>query len=152
MGIFRSINIASSGLTAERLRQDVISNNLANVNSTRTVEGGPFKRSRVIFAPIVDDPYWKSPFLPRAMDNGGGSGVRVVAVEKDMDTPARLKYDPSHPDAIQSGERAGYVEYPNVNVVSEMTDLIAAERAYQANVQVLTTARSMFDMALQISG
>lgn len=152
MGIFSSINIAASGLTAQRLRQEVIGNNLANVNSTRTVEGGPFRRSRAVFAPITEDPYWKSPFLPRSMDNGGGRGVRVVSVEKDTDTEIRLKYDPTHPDAIKSGERAGYVEFPNVNVVSEMTDLISAERAYQANIQILNTAKSMFEMALQISG
>lgn len=150
MGMFTSINIATSGLTAQRLRQDVIGNNIANINSTRTTEGGPFKRSRVVFAPITDDPYWKSPFLPRSMDNGGGKGVRIVEVSKDTDTPSRLVYDPTHPDAIKSGERAGYVEYPNANIVSEMTDLIAAQRAYQANMQIVNTAKSMFEMALQI--
>ena len=150
MGIFSSINIAASGLSAQRLRQDVIGNNLANVNSTRTPEGGPFKRSRVIFTAQTEDPYWKGPFTPRSMDNGGGRGVKASSVEKDTDTPGRLVYDPTHPDAIKSGKRAGYVEYSNVNVVSEMTDLISAERAYQANIQVLNTAKTMFEMALQI--
>jgi flagellar basal-body rod protein FlgC len=84
------------------------------------------------------------------MDNGGGRGVKASSVEKDTDTPGRLVYDPTHPDAIKSGKRAGYVEYSNVNVVSEMTDLISAERAYQANIQVLNTAKTMFEMALQI--
>lgn len=150
MGIFSSINIAASGLSAQRLRQDVIGNNLANVNSTRTPEGGPFKRSRVIFTAQTEDPYWKGPFTPRSMDNGGGRGVKASSVEKDTDTPGRLVYDPTHPDAIKSGKRVGYVEYSNVNVVSEMTDLISAERAYQANIQVLNTAKTMFEMALQI--
>jgi flagellar basal-body rod protein FlgC len=109
MGIFSSINIAASGLTAQRLRQDVIGNNLANVNSTRTPEGGPFKRSRVIFTAQTEDPYWKGPFTPRSMDNGGGRGVKASSVEKDTDTPGRLVYDPTHPDAIKSGKRAGYV-------------------------------------------
>lgn len=150
MGIFSSINIATSGLSAQRVRQDVIANNLANVNSTRTPEGGPFKRSRVIFTAQTEDPFWRGPFTPRSMDNGGGRGVKASAVEKDTDTPGRLVYDPTHPDAIKSGKRAGYVEYSNVNVVSEMTDLISAERAYQANIQVLNSAKTMFEMALQI--
>lgn len=150
MGLFSSINIATSGLSAQRLRQNVISNNLANVNSTRTPEGGPFKRSRVIFTAKTEDPYWRGPFTPRSMDNGGGRGVEVNSVEKDTDTPGRLVYEPTHPDAIKTGDRAGYVEYSNVNVVSEMTDLIASERAYQANTQIVNTAKSMFEMALQI--
>ncbi len=150
MGLFTSMNIATTGLTAQKLRQEVISNNLANVNSTRTTEGGPFRRSRVIFRPIVDDPYWKSPFIPRALDNGGGKGVRVMSVEKDYDTELRLKYEPTHPDAIISGPQKGYVEYPNVSPVSEMVDLISAERAYQANLQIIQSAQTMFESSLQV--
>ena len=150
MGMFTSINTAATGLTAQRLRQDVIANNVANANTTRTTEGGPFRRSRVVFRPRVETPYWKSPFLPRELDNGVGRGVRVVEVQKDYDSDLKLVYDPTHPDAIESGPRAGYVEMPNVNVVTEMTDLIAASRAYEANVAVVNGARSMFQAALQI--
>lgn len=150
MGMFSSINTAATGLTAQRLRQDVIANNIANANTTRTTEGGPFRRSRVVFRPRVETPYWKSPFLPREMDNGVGRGVRVVEVQKDYDSETKLVYDPTHPDAIQSGPREGYVEMPNVNVVTEMTDLIAASRAYEANVAVVNGARGMFQAALQI--
>lgn len=150
MGMFSSINTAATGLTAQRLRQDVIANNIANANTTRTTEGGPFRRSRVVFRPRVETPYWKSPFLPRELDNGVGRGVRVVEVQKDYDAETKLVYDPTHPDAIQSGPRAGYVEMPNVNVVTEMTDLIAASRAYEANVAVVNGARGMFQAALQI--
>ncbi len=150
MGLFTSINIASTGLTAQRLRQDVISNNIANVNSTRTPEGGPFKRSSVIFESIVTKPYWRSPYLPRALDNGGGAGVQVTEIRPDSDTELRLKYDPTHPDAIAEGPKEGYVEYPNVDVVSEMTDLIEAERAYQANIEIINGAKNMFSMAMEI--
>lgn len=150
MGMFSSINIAATGLTAQRLRQDVIADNIANANTTRTTEGGPFRRSRVILRPRTDGPYWRSPFLPQPLDNGVGQGVRVTTVEKDMDEEPRLVYDPTHPDAIQSGPRAGYVEYPNVSVVSEMVDLIDASRAYEANIAVVNGARTMFQRALEI--
>ena len=150
MGLFSAINSAATGLTAQRLRQDVIADNIANANTTRTTEGGPFRRSRVILRPRTEGPTWRSPFLPRPLDNGVGQGVRVTEVEKDMDSELRLVYDPTHPDSIQSGPRAGYVEYPNVNVVNEMVDLIDASRAYEANVAVINGARTMFQRALDI--
>lgn len=150
MGMFSSINTAASGLTAQRLRQDVIADNIANANTTRTADGGPYRRSRVILRPRAEGPTWRSPFLPQELDAGVGEGVRVVEVEADRDTELRLVYDPTHPDAIQSGPRAGYVEYPNVNVVTEMVDLIDASRAYEANVAVINGARTMFQRALEI--
>ncbi|HEB10593.1 MAG TPA: flagellar basal body rod protein FlgC [Spirochaetales bacterium] len=150
MGIFTSINTAASGLTAQRLRLDVIANNIANVNTTRTTEGGPFRRSRVIFRPRVSQPYWRSPFLPEYLDNGVGKGVRVIKIEKDTDAKNRLVYDPTHPDAILSGPKKGYVEFPNVNTVNEMVDMIAATRAYEANVAMINGSKSMFLKALEI--
>jgi flagellar basal-body rod protein FlgC len=150
MGLYSSINIASSGLTAERLRLDVISNNIANANTTRTAEGGPFRRSRVNFASRSDKPDWKSHFLPKALESDIGKGVRVSSIEKDMRTETRLVYDPGHSDAIKSGPNAGYVEFPNVSIVEEMTDMIAASRAYEANVSVMNGARAMFMKALDI--
>ena len=150
MGMFSSINTAASGLTAQRLRQDVIADNIANANTTRTTEGGPFRRSRVVLRPRAEGPTWRSPFVPQPLDAGVGEGVRVVEVQKDMDTESRMVYDPTHPDAIQSGPRAGYVEFPNVNVVTEMVDLIDASRAYEANVAVVNGARQMFQRALEI--
>ncbi len=151
MGLLSSINIAATGLSAERLRSDVIADNIANASTTRTQEGGPFRRSRVVMRPRTEQAYWRSPFLPDLMDGGLGSGVTVVGVEKD-DTPPRLVYDPTHPDAIKSGERAGYVEMPNVNIVTEMVDLIASSRAYEANASVIDGAKSMFLKALEIGG
>jgi flagellar basal-body rod protein FlgC len=150
MGIYSTINTASSGLTAQRMRLDVIADNIANVNTTRTTEGGPFRRSRVVFRPRVSDPYWKSPFLPRMLKNEIGTGVRVVNVQKDFVAKPRLVYDPTHPDAIKSGPRAGYVEYPNVNIVTEMTDMISASRSYEANVTVINGSKTMFTKALEI--
>lgn len=150
MGLFSSINTATTGMTAQRLRMDVISDNLANASTTRTAEGGPFRRSRVIFRPVVQQPYWRSPFLPEGLDNGIGKGVRVTEIQKDMDAQNRLVYDPTHPDAIKTGPRAGYVEMPNVNIVNEMVDMISATRAYEANVSLVKGSQSMFQKALEI--
>ena len=150
MGLFTAINIAASGMSAQRTRTDVISDNMANASTTRTTEGGPFRRSRVVMRPRVDSPYWRSPFLPEGMDNGVGKGVRIAEIQKDWQTENRLVYDPTHPDAIKSGPREGYVEMPNVDVVTEMLDLIAASRAYEANAAVIEGAKSMFQRALEI--
>jgi len=149
MSLFGSIATSSSGLSAQQLRLDVISDNLANASTTRTAEGGPFQRSRVIFRPIVSQPYWRSPFLPESLDNGIGKGVRVSKTEKDQ-SPARLVYDPTHPDAIKTGPKQGYVEMPNVNTVNEMVDMIDASRAYEANVTLINGAKAMFSKALEI--
>jgi flagellar basal-body rod protein FlgC len=150
MGLYTSINIASSGLSAQRTRLDVISNNIANANTTRTPEGGPFRRSRTVFRPRVSQPYWRSPFLPQYLDNGIGRGVRISKIEKDYDADVRLVYDPTHPDAIKTGPRQGYVEYPNVNIVSEMVDMISASRSYEANVTVINGSKTMFTRAMEI--
>ncbi|MDH4199346.1 MAG: flagellar basal body rod protein FlgC [Spirochaetia bacterium] len=148
--MFEAINIATTGLTAQRLKMDVISNNIANATTTRTTEGGAYKRERVILQPINTRTRWKSPLYPEGMRTGEGAGVRVIKVEPDERTPLRLVYDPEHPDAIKTGTKKGYVEYPNVNPVTEMVDMIAASRAYQANVQVIEGFKGMFQQALQI--
>lgn len=150
MGMFTAINIAATGMAAERLRQDVIADNIANVDTTRTPEGGAYKRSRVVLEPITDTPYFRLPFLPDEWDGGAGNGVRVSEIQKDTATASRYVYDPTHPDAILSGPYEGYVEYPNVNIVTEMVDLIAASRAYEANAQIVNGAKSMFLKALEI--
>ena len=150
MGLFTSINIASTGLSAERLRTDVISNNIANASTTRTQEGGAFKRSRVVFRPVSDaNPTFRTPYLPGNLDNGPGKGVKVQEIVKDT-SAGRLVYDPDHPDAIKAGPNKGYVEYPNVNIVNEMVDLISASRAYEANTTVIEGSKDMFNSALEI--
>jgi len=150
MGIFSSINIAATGLSANRMRLDVIADNMANVNTTRTTEGGPYKRSRVIMRPVTEGAYWRSPFLPENMDNGIGQGVRVVEIQKDRSTEPRFVYDPTHPDRILSGPREGYVEMPNVDVVTEMVDMISASRSYEANAAIIEGSKAMFQRALDI--
>ncbi len=150
MGLFSAINIASTGLSAERLRTDVISNNIANASTTRTQDGGPFKRSRVVFQPVADsNPTFRTPYLPSNLDNGPGKGVKVREIVVDT-SEGKLVYDPDHPDAIKTGPRAGYVEYPNVNIVNEMVDLISASRAYEANTTVIEGSKDMFNSALEI--
>ncbi|MDR1971575.1 MAG: flagellar basal body rod protein FlgC [Treponema sp.] len=150
MGIFSSISIAATGMSAERLRHDVISDNIANVSTTRTNEGGPFRRSRVILRPVTEGPYWRSPFLPDSLDNGKGKGVRVLEIQKDFAAENKLVYDPTHQDAIRSGPREGYVEMPNIDIVTEMVDLIAASRAYEANASIIDGSKAMFQRALDI--
>lgn len=149
MGLFTSINIAASGMAAERLRTDVISDNIANASTTRTQEGGAFRRSRVILAQKDSGIDWRNPFVPEELNRGQGSGVIVKGVEKDT-ADLRLVYDPTHPDAIQSGPKTGYVEYPNVNIVTEMVDLISASRSYEANSSVIQGSKDMFLKALEI--
>ncbi|MCQ2575664.1 MAG: flagellar basal body rod protein FlgC [Treponema sp.] len=151
MGMFTSINIASTGMSVERLRTDVISDNIANASTTRTPEGGAFKKSMVVLRPISDTkPQWKNPFVPADLDNGPGKGVKVLEIVKD-ETQGRLVLDPDHPDAIKSGPNKGYVEYPNVNIVNEMVNLIASSRAYEANATVIDGAKDMFTAALDIA-
>lgn len=150
MGLFSTINTASTGLTAERLRLDVIADNIANANTTRTAEGGPFRRSRVVFKAETDKPYWRSPFLPESLESKIGSGVKVETIEKDMDSEMRLVWDPTHPDAIKVGPQKGYVEYPNVTIVNEMVDMITASRAYEANISIMEGSKSMFQKSLEI--
>lgn len=150
MSMFGGIDAAASGLTAERLRMDVISNNIANVNSTRTVDGGPFKRKYVIFQPREAEKNSFSAMLEGAMNKGdknrAGDGVRAIGIGTD-DTMGKLVYDPGHPDANADG----YVELPNVDIVTEMVDMITASRAYEANVTTINAAKSMAQQALNIS-
>lgn len=144
MGMFGAIDAAASGLTAERLRMDVISNNIANVNTTRTSQGGAYRRQMVVFSPRENQATF-SQVLSEKLGTDVGNGVRVVGITEDT-SATRLIYDPAHPDANQDG----YVEMPNVNVVSEMVDMITATRAYEANVTTINTAKSMALKALEI--
>ena len=151
MGLFTSINIAATGMSVERLRTDVISNNIANATTTRTQEGGAYRKQSVIVEPIASsNPQWRFPFVDSELDNGPGQGVRVREIIKDSEQ-GRMVYDPSHPDAIQSGPNKGYVEYPNVNIVNEMVNMISANRAYEANSSVIQGSKEMFASALEIA-
>ena len=147
MGLFLGIDASASGLTAERLRMDVISNNIANANTTRTDRGGAYRRRYVVFEPREREPKSFEQTLMKAvgMSRQAGEGVRAVEIAED-DTPGPLVYDPGHPDANADG----YVEKPNVNMVSEMIDMITAQRAYEANSTAITAAKTMITKALDI--
>ena len=142
MSIFGAIDVAASGMTAERLRLDVISNNIANVNTTRTVEGGPYRRQFVVFESRQGDASSFSSVMAGQLQM---NGVRVSAIKKD-DSPVRMVYEPGHPDA----DANGYVQMPNINIVTEMVDMMTASRAYEANVTSVNVAKSMRLKALEI--
>lgn len=130
----RAMEIGSTALTAERTRMNLISSNLANANSTRTAEGGPYQRKDAVFAAMLD-----------GADAKMRGGVEIVDIVEDQ-APPRLQYEPGHPDAGPNG----YVAYPNVNVVEEMVDMMTATRAYEANVTAMKAGMDMQMKALQI--
>jgi len=141
VGMFGAIDAAASGMTAERLRLDVISNNIANVNTTRTAEGGPYRRQFVVFEPRQGEGAFSGSLKKQLQLNG----VKVTGISKD-DTPARLVYEPGHPDA----DASGYVKMPNFSIITEMVDMMTASRAYEANVASVNVAKSMMLKALEI--
>jgi flagellar basal-body rod protein FlgC len=147
MGMYSSIEVSASGLSAERLAMDVIANNLANVNTTRTPEGGAFKRQLVIFAQKQSQDANASMNPLDGSDDPGKSrdGVEAVGIISDPG-PDRMVYDPTHPDA----DANGYVHMPNIDVVKEMVDMIAASRAYQANVTAISESRNMGNAAMNL--
>jgi flagellar basal-body rod protein FlgC len=144
MDLDGTLAVSASALRAERLRLDTIASNLANVNTTRTPEGGPYRRRNVVF--VAQEP--ESDFaatLEELSVQATRRGVAVAGVVQDQ-TPFRMVFDPGHPDA----NAEGYVAYPNVNPVAEMVDLMAATRAYEANVQAVNATKRMADAALGI--
>lgn len=145
MGIFSSFNINSSGLTAQRYRMDIISQNLANANTTRTQDGSVYRRKVVVF----EEKNGQTPFsrvLNTATDKYSGTGVKVSSIQEDTWNDMVQVYDPSHPDADENG----YVMYPNVNVITEMTNLIDASRAYEANATAFTASKTMAMKGLEM--
>jgi len=139
------MDISASGMTAQRLRLDVISNNIANANTTRTNEGGPYQRERVIFQENNKKQFREFLSNSRYFSNSKPAGVKVVSIEKDT-SPFKILYDPTHPDA----DADGYVRLPNVNIVTEMVDMISALRSYEANTTAINSAKSILSKALEI--
>lgn len=140
------LKTAGSALTAQRLRMDVIASNLANAEATSTPEGGPYKRERVVFEPALRDTMSKLGDKSDGIANGTATGGVVVrAILKDQEDP-RLVLDPTHPDA----DADGFVAYPNVDLVTEMTDMLSASRSYEANITIVNVAKSMAQRALDI--
>jgi flagellar basal-body rod protein FlgC len=144
MSIFNSFNISASGMTAQRLRTDTISQNIANVNTTRTSDGTPYVRKTVVMA--EKDASFND-ILNNSSAQAVGSGVKVTAIVEDNETPMKSVYDPSHPDADENG----YVTYPNIDTVTEMTNLIDATRSYEANVTAFNASKSMATKALEMN-
>ncbi len=142
MDFFSAMTVSSSALTAERTRINLISSNLANANSTRSAEGGPYKRKDAVFAATpMTEPF--ASVLNRA--GRAPDKVNVTSIVVDT-TPPRMQYDPSHPDA----DPQGYVAMPNVNVLEEMADMISATRTYEANVTAAQAAKSMAMKTLEL--
>ena len=147
MSLFQSFDIVGSGLTAQRLRMDTISENIANVNTTHSADGsGPYRRKSVIFEEKQLNPASFSATLDQYTNSYQGNGVRVASVFKDTSTEFKMVYDPSNPDADDNG----YVSYPNVDTVTEMTNLIDATRAYQANVTVFNGLKTTAQQGISI--
>ncbi|MFZ7104588.1 MAG: flagellar basal body rod protein FlgC [Peptococcaceae bacterium] len=144
MSLFSTFKVSASGLSAERLRMDVIADNISNAESTRTPQGGPYRRKLVVFSP------YRSFENTLRKELNYQQGVKVEKIVEDK-KPFKLVYEPEHPDAIQEGEEKGYVRMPNVDIVKEMVDMISATRAYEANVTALNAAKSMAYKALEIS-
>ena len=134
MNAFSSMQISATGLSAERLRMDTITSNMANASTTRSADGsGPYVRKIAVFQEALDA-------------NKEMAGVKAVKIEKDK-SPLRKVYDPTHPDADKT---TGYVTMPNVNVLNEMADMMVATRSYEANVDTFNALKSMFSKALEI--
>lgn len=140
MDLFRNFDISATALTAERLRMDLISNNIANANTTRTKEGGPYTRKVPVFMEVIDQV-----LNAQGQMVSRPAGVKVVQIKPD-ENPPRLVYDPSHPDANADG----YVLYPDINPVVEMVNLISASRSYEANITAFNSAKDMYRAALEI--
>lgn len=146
MAFLNSLDISGSALTAERLRMDIISENIANAQTTRTASGGPYKRKMVVFQPADGGQSFKDTLDSElAGDSSSAKGVKVTGIVEDK-TPSTPVYDPDSPDADSSG----YVQMPNVNVVKETVDMMSATRAYSANITVLNAVKSMASKALEI--
>ena len=143
MNFLDALHISSSALSAQRIRMNIISSNLANANSTRTLQGGPYKRKDVIFAAHQNFPTFQH--MLKSQLRGNLSEVKVLGIITDP-RPPRLKYDPQHPDA----NAQGYVAIPNVNLIEEMVNMISATRSYEASVAAINATKNMALKALEI--
>jgi flagellar basal-body rod protein FlgC len=162
MGMFTAFDISATGLTAERYRMDTIAENVANANTTRTADGTPYRRKIVTFTTqetevdnrnfgrVLDSVVGSGRTQRRrdvVSDDMIGYGVKITDIHEDNKTQMNMVYDPAHPDADENG----YVTYPNVNIVTEMTNLIDASRAYEANATVFNASKAMATTGLSIT-
>lgn len=143
MGFLSSMDITSSALTAQRLRMDVVSQNVANINTTRDENGEPYRRRVPIFQAAESGTFSRA--LNNSLSGTAGKGVRVTDIVED-ESPFKLDYNPEHPDA----DEFGYVRLPNVELAREMVDMMSATRSYEANITVLNSTKTMAMSALDI--
>jgi flagellar basal-body rod protein FlgC len=141
--VFKGIDISASGLTAQRLRMDLISGNIANAETTRDEDGNTYRRKVAVFREKLSN---EVKALNSNQKSGANAGVEISSIEEDP-SPFRLEYRPDHPDADENG----YLELPNVSVMTEMVNMIDASRSYEANVQAISNYKSMANSALNIS-
>ena len=158
MSMFAAFNISASGMTAQQLRTDVISQNIANANTTRTSDGTAYVKKSVVFTEktVTSGMAGRSVYSSSGTTfadalraaNGGvvGSGVKVTSIYDDTSTDMNMVYDPSHPDA----DEEGYVDLPNINIVEEMVGMISASKAYEANATVAENVKTMMQTAMNI--
>lgn len=144
MSLFSGLNISASGLTADRTWLDVVANNIANANTTRTPQGGPYRREEVVFGQVPSQSFGSVLGGTLSASGAPGRGVQVMGIVQDP-SPFKLVYDPSSPNAVN-----GYVQMPNVSISTEMVDMIAASRAYGANVTAFNAAKAIDVQALSI--
>lgn len=149
MSMFSAFNINATGMTAQRYRMDIISQNVANADTTRTADGTPYRRQVVVFSEKPGQTSFSHVLGKAAYSHGySGNGVKVSGVYEDYKSEMNMVYDPSHPDADENG----YVLYPNVNIITEMTNMIDASRAYEANATAFSASKSMALQGLNIGG
>lgn len=144
MSMLDSLEISSSGLAAQRTRMKVISSNIANVNTTRTPGGGPYRRKETIFAALPSHKSFLKELIDQERDDSTRH-VKVVGIVEDS-RPPKLKFDPNHPDANEEG----YVELPNIDVVEEVTNMMISKRSYEANIAAINATKNMIIRSLEI--
>ncbi len=148
MAFLNAMNISASGMTAQRMRLDIAADNITNVNTTRTENGEPYRRKMVVFESIENTNFGsvlQSKMARRGKGNANGGGVRVTEIIED-NRDLKSVYDPTHPDADENG----YVQMPNVDLLKETIDSMSASRAYDANLTVFNTIKTMASKALEI--
>jgi len=150
-GIFGAMDVAATGMSAERFKLDLIADNIANVNTTSTKDGTPYLRKMAVITP-KDAPTFALPCgLGDDEPSAPASGVQIAGFQVDTsDNAIKYVYDPSHADAIKEGKWKGYVAMPNINIISEMTEMMKASRAFEANSTIIESAKSMAQKALQM--
>ena len=145
MGLFSTLEVSGSALAAERARAEIVATNMANAETTRTAQGGPFRRKMVVFSSAGASAFRLLLAGSSRLAGRNPGGVRLVQVADDP-TPPVMRYEPGHPDANASG----FVAYPNINPIQEMVDLMGAVRAYQLNASAVTASKQMIQQSLDL--